>query len=47
MIDGQEIVTTTEAKNYPIYTVQYHPEAVLEPSSDIGAVRTPLAFRIA
>ena len=47
MIDGQEIVTTTEAINYPIYTVQYHPEAVLEPASDIHAVRTTLTFRLA
>jgi len=46
-INGTTIVTTTEAKNYPIYTAQYHPEVVLEPSMDIHALRTPIAFKIA
>lgn len=47
LIDGQEIVMTAESRKYPIYTVQYHPEAVIEPSADIKAVRTTLTYRLA
>ncbi|CDW72622.1 peptidase c26 family protein [Stylonychia lemnae] len=46
-INGQMIVSTTEAINYPVYTAQYHPEVVLEPASDINALRTPIGFKIA
>ena len=41
------IVSTCEAKKYPIYLTQYHPEIVYEPAQDILANREPEAFRIA
>eukprot|EP00347_Sterkiella_histriomuscorum_P011186 403373420 len=47
IIDDQIIITTAEAQNYPIYSVQYHPEAVLEPSQDINATRSLMGFKIA
>ena len=47
VIDGQEIVMTAEGLKHPVYTVQFHPEAVLEPATDINAVRSTLTFRLA
>ena len=46
-INGVYIVTSVEAKRYPIYLTQYHPEVVLDPASDINAVRSPLNYRVA
>ena len=41
------IVSTCEAKKYPIYLTQYHPEIVYEPALDINANREPDAYKIA
>ena len=46
-INGIYIVTSVEAKKYPIYLTQYQPEVVLDPTSDINAVRSPLNYRVA
>lgn len=46
-IDGQYIVTAVEAKHYPIYLTQYHPEVVLDPANDINAVRSPINYQVA
>ena len=43
-INGVEIVSTAEAHNYPIYLVQYHPEAVYDPVSDLKSYRVPINF---
>ncbi|CDW78272.1 gamma-glutamyl hydrolase-like [Stylonychia lemnae] len=37
IFEDQEIVSTAEAKNYPIYVFQYHPEVVYEPTPDINS----------
>jgi len=41
------IVSTCEAKRYPIYLTQYHPEIVYEPAEDIKANREIDSFKIA
>ena len=46
-INGVDIVSTAEAHNYPIYLVQYHPEAVYDPVSDLKSNRAPINFQVA
>jgi hypothetical protein len=46
-IDGQYIATSVEARRYPIYMTQYHPEVVLDAADDIHSVRSPINFQIA
>jgi gamma-glutamyl hydrolase len=46
-IDTLLIVASAEARDYPIYVTQFHPEVVLEPAADINAVRTPMTAQIA
>ena len=46
-INGVDIVSTVEARNYPIYLVQYHPEAVYDPVSDLKSNRDPINFQVA
>ena len=43
---NETIVSTCEAKHYPIYLTMYHPEMVYEPAADIFANRTPQAYKI-
>ncbi|TNV83488.1 hypothetical protein FGO68_gene1624 [Halteria grandinella] len=47
LIDDQYIVASAEARDYPIYLTQFHPEVVMEPANDINAVRTPTTAQIA
>ena len=47
IIDGQAIVSSAEARNYPIYIVQYHPEVIYDPADDLNSVRTPTNYKIA
>ena len=46
-INGVYIASSVEAKNYPIYLTQYHPEVVLDVADDINANRHPINFRVA
>lgn len=46
-INGVYIATSVEAKKYPIYLTQYHPEVVLDPAGDINAVRSPINYKVA
>lgn len=46
-IDGKYIATSVEAKNYPFYLTQYHPEVVYDPANDINAVRSPINMQVA
>lgn len=46
-IDGVYIASSVEARNYPFYLTQYHPEVVLDPADDISTVRTPINYRVA
>lgn len=45
--DNVPIVSTAEAKNYPIYVTQYHPEIVYEPAPDINSDKSEHAYLIA
>ena len=45
-IDGVSYISTAEAKNYPIYVTQYHPEVILDPATDLNSVKTPINFKI-
>eukprot|EP00347_Sterkiella_histriomuscorum_P018381 403345717 len=46
--DGQEIVSTAEAWNYPVYVFQYHPEIVYEDdATDIQTDKSPHSYRYA
>ena len=45
--ENDTIVSTCEAKDYPIYLTQYHPEIVFEPANDILANREVDSFKIA
>lgn len=42
LIDDQYIVASAEARDYPIYLTQFHPEVVLETVNDLNAVRSPI-----
>ena len=44
-IDGQVIVSTAEALEYPIYMTQYHPEVVYEPVPDLLARHDRLSYK--
>lgn len=46
-LGNDTIVSTCEAKKYPVYLTQYHPEIVYEPAADINASRGPEAYKVA
>ena len=46
-INGTFIATSVEARKYPIFLNQYHPEVVLDPASDINSVRSPINMKVA
>eukprot|EP00347_Sterkiella_histriomuscorum_P022934 403336597 len=46
-IGNQTIVSTAEAYDFPIYIMQYHPESVLDPVSDLLSNRSRINFLVA
>jgi len=45
-IDGEYVVTMSEAYNYPFYTMIFHPEFLYDKIDSINAMRTSQNFRV-